>query len=161
MYEKIEKYTVNYLEPRWGEILGEWKDDIHDLKTRVLIDGATFQIVEAEAIGSGVPFEICHKGMDKIKDIIGESIGPGFSKAVRTKLQGPGGCTHVGELMLGSVKAFIQAASRQTPEWVDQEYYESRWKEWLNYYSDQCIYFSQPNISREDIVNAIKTKSQG
>ncbi len=160
MYEKVERYTVNEVPPQGYEVWGEWKDDIHDLKTRIVINIYTFKIVEAAASGEGVPFEICHQGIDKIQDIIGADIGPGFSRTVRSKIMGAEGCTHLGELMLGSVKAFLQATSRQTPDWVDQEYYESRWEEWLNYYSNQCIYFSQPNVSKKDIVNAIKPKSQ-
>ncbi len=161
MYQKVEKYTVNEIRQQGFEVLGEWKDDIHDLRTRILINIYNFKIVEAEASGDGVPFEICHQGMHKIQDIIGASIGPGFSRIVRSKIMGPDGCTHLGELMLGSVKAFIQAASRQVPDQEDEALYAARWDEWMSHYSDQCIYFSQPNISREDIENAFLKASRG
>lgn len=155
MYQKYERYTVDQLEPHIYQVKGEWKDDIHDLRTSILIDIHRFQIVDAVAHSQGVPFEICHQGINKAKDIIGSDIGPGFSRTVRKIIMGPEGCTHLGELMLGSIKAFIQAASRQVPDQSLEELYAARWNEWMNHYSDGCIYFSQPDISREEIEQAI------
>jgi len=155
VYEKYEKYTVHQIEPHIFEVSGEWKDDIHDLKTRILINIYTFKITAAEASGGGVPFEICHQGIGRIGDIIGANIGPGFSRIVRSKIMGPEGCTHLGELILGTVKAFIQAASRSMPDKKHEALYAARWDEWMSNYSDQCVYFSQADVSRAEIENAI------
>jgi len=155
VYQKYERYAVNQIESYLYEVTGEWQDDIHDLKTRILIDVLSFKIVEAESNGEGVPFDICRQGLARIKDIIGASIGPGLSRTVRSTIMGSQGCTHLGEMIMGSVKAFIQAASRQIPDKDMEELYAAKWREWIGHYSDQCVYFSQPDVSREEIIQAI------
>lgn len=155
MYQKYERYTVEQLKPQLYQIKGEWKDDIHDLQTTLLIDILKFQIVDAKANGQGVPFAICHQGISKVKDMIGSDIGPGFSHTVKKNIMGPEGCTHLGELMLGSIKAFIHATARKVPSKNLEALYDAKWNEWMNHYSDGCIFFSQPGITREEIIEAI------
>lgn len=156
MYKKTEEYIVNPRSDVNGfEVIGRLKDDVHDLETRIIIDIYQFTITEAFCSEAGVPFPICHKGIEQLSGLIGQKVGPGLARAVRQTVMGPQGCTHAGELVLGSIKAFIQAASRETPEWVDSGYYDKRWEEWMGYYSDQCIYFSQPDISKSEIENML------
>lgn len=154
MYKKTEEYIVNPRpEVNGFEVIGRLKDDVHNLETRIIIDIYQFTITEASCSGDRVPFPICRQGMENIASLIGEKVGPGFNRVVRQKVMGAKGCTHTGELMLGSIKAFIQAASRETPEWVDSDYYNERWQEWIGHYSGQCVYFSQSDVNKSEIDN--------
>lgn len=158
MYEKLEKYSVKYLPGAGFEVMGQWKDDVHDLRTRIVFDMITFEIVEAEVEGCSVPFEICHQGLNRIDRVVGYTVNPGLSKIVSREVMGPQGCYHLGEMVLNSVKSFLQAASRQIPEGLDSEYYSQRWVEWIDNYRNMCIYFAQPHLSQEDIQKAIGRK---
>lgn len=151
MYEKIESYEVEKIEGIGYEVRGKFKDDIHDLNSRLLFDINTFTVAEAEVEALYVPFELCHTGLDAINSIIGASVGMGFSRVVNQQIMGSQGCYHLGELVLNSVKAFLQAASRDNPEWLGEKWCQDRWMEWINNYKNICIYFSQPCISPRDI----------
>lgn len=159
MYEKTEKYQVNIVPGTGYEVHGQWKDDIHDLRSRIVFDISNFEILEAEAEGYNTPFEICNQGISSIGNIIGAKVGPGFNRLVNQKIMGKEGCVHLGELVINSVKVFLQAASREKPDWIDPDYYAERWLEWISNYRDKCIFFSLPDISQEDIQKAFGPKS--
>lgn len=146
MYEQSEKYAVNNVPGKGYEVLGEWKDDVHEIHTRMLFDYHTYQVLEAEATGTSTPFgEVCQVGLDKIKNMIGQQVGPGWNSRVKELLMGKEGCIHLGEMVIKSFKAGLQAASRVIPDWVDEADYSQRWAGWEMFYKDSCIYFSQPN----------------
>jgi len=145
MYEKFEKYTVNNVPGIGYEVWGQWKDDIHDIRSRLVFDFHSYKVLEADAQAVSIPFDICQQGIDNIKYIVGEFAGPGFNKKVRQYLMGSNGCIHLAELVGNSLKSVLQAASRETPEWVDEEEYNKRWGVWEALFKDTCIYFSQPD----------------
>jgi len=155
VYEKIESYQVEIVAGIGYEVRGKFKDDIHDLNSRIVIDVNNFTVVEAEIEAAGVPFELCHRGISNIDSIIGASVGLGFSRIVNQHIMGKQGCYHLGELVLNSVKAFLQAASREGPDWLDENEVQDRWSEWVNNYKNICIYFSQPCISPQDIQKSL------
>ncbi|MEN6348128.1 MAG: DUF2889 domain-containing protein [Syntrophomonas sp.] len=161
MYEKIEKYTIE-IKPGLGfEVSGQWKDDIHDIRSHMVFDFETFKILEAEAHSFNTPFPICAQGLQSIKNIVGLEVGPGFNRQVNQKVMGRQGCVHLGELVMNSVKALVQAASREIPPWVTEEEYAQRWSDWIKMYRDRCIFFSQPGVfdnSQEEIQNAFRGK---
>ena len=144
MYEKLEKYIVTPIPNKGYEVQGQWKDDVHDLRTRILFDYHTYKIIDAEVEASGIPFDICQQGIKSIKNLIDVQVSPGFNKLVKEQVMGKKGCVHVGELVLGSVKAALQAASREIPDWVDEDDYTNKWAGWESLYKNQCVYFAQP-----------------
>ncbi|MBO8159946.1 DUF2889 domain-containing protein [Thermosyntropha sp.] len=163
MYEKIERYVVKIIPHKGYEVTGYWQDDIHDLKSRIVFDYKTYKIIEAEVEAEKTPFSICSEGINCIKNLIGKQVGPGFYKTVKSELMSPEGCIHVGELVMGSVKAAIQAASREIPEWVDIEDYKTRWEAWGSIYKDKCIFFAQPDAETKALkmLHECKNKHQG
>jgi len=130
VYEKLEKYTVNIIPNTGYEVQGQWQDDVHDIRTRILFDYYTYKILAAEATGVGTPFEVC----------------PGFNRVVKEKVMGKNGCMHIYELVMNSIKSALQAAARQVPDWVEDDDYQTRWTGWEMLYKDKCIYFSQPGV---------------
>lgn len=145
MYEKLEKYMVIPIPGEGYEVHGQWKDDIHDLRTRILFDYRTYKIITAEVQATGIPFDICHQGVRSIDKLIDMQVGPSFNRFVKEEVMGANGCVHIGELVLGSVKAALQAASRQIPDWIDEDEYTSKWAVWEALYKNQCVYFAQPD----------------
>jgi len=155
VYEKVESYEVEKIEGIGYEVHGKFKDDIHNLHSRILFDINSWTVAEAEVKALVVPFALCHTGLDAINSLIGVSVGMGFSRVVNKQIMGSQGCYHLGELVLNSVKAFLQAASRDNPDWLGEEECQNRWLEWVNNYKNICIYFSQPCISPQDIQKSL------
>lgn len=97
----------------------EWRgtlkpgDHVHDMSIRLTIDHR-FTIVDVEAVTDSSPYSMCGDIAPNFKRLIGLRIGGGFNRAVRERLGGTEGCTHLVEL-LGPVAttAFQTAGSRK------------------------------------------------
>jgi hypothetical protein len=76
-----------------------------------------FTIVDVEAVTDSSPYRVCGDIAPNFKKLIGLRIGAGFNRAVRERLGGTQGCTHIVEL-LGPVAttAFQTAGSRRVQE---------------------------------------------
>ena len=104
------------------EHANEWRgtlqpgDLVHDMSIRLTIDHR-FTIVDVEAVTDRSPYRMCGNITPNFKKVIGLRIGSGFTRAVRERLGGTEGCTHIVEL-LGPVAttAFQTAGSRKVQE---------------------------------------------
>jgi hypothetical protein len=104
------------------EHANEWRgplkpgDLVHDMSIRLTLDHR-FIIVDVEAVTDSSPYRICGDITPDFKKLIGLRIGGGFNRAVRERLGGTHGCTHLVEL-LGPVAttAFQTAGSRRSNE---------------------------------------------
>lgn len=164
MYEKLERYKVNLVPYRGYEVHGQWKDDIHDIRTRILFDFLSYEVLEADVEVVAAPFDICRQGVDIIKELVGLKAGSGYIKTIREKIMSQQGCMHIGELAQYSLTAALNCAAREIPEWVDPKEYNQRWAFWQKAYKDCCIYFSQPDALdkfQDDITNIFNRKKEG
>ena len=73
-------------------------EHIHQMQVRITID-FSLTIRDAEAVTLSGPYQICPKGAENIKGLIGLTIGPGWKRKVQQAIGGPKGCTHITELM--------------------------------------------------------------
>lgn len=73
-------------------------EPIHDMWLRLTID-ADLTVVDAEAATDAGPFPICPDITPNFKRLIGLTIGDGWRRAVRERLGGVEGCTHLVELL--------------------------------------------------------------
>jgi len=104
------------------EHANEWRgalkpgDYVHDMSIRLTLDHR-FTIVDVEAVTDSSPYRMCGDITPNYKKLIGLRIGPGFTRAVKERLGGVHGCTHLVEL-LGPVAttAFQTAGSRKANE---------------------------------------------
>lgn len=71
---------------------------IHDMAIRLVIDEA-LTIVDVAASTDAAPQHGCAAGPATLKAIKGLRIGPGWTRAVRERLAGARGCTHLRELL--------------------------------------------------------------
>ena len=104
------------------EHANEWRgalppgEFVHDMSIRLTLDHR-FTIVDVEAVTDKSPYRMCGDVAPSFKKLIGLRIGAGFNRAVRERLGGTQGCTHIVEL-LGPVAttAFQTAGSRRVNE---------------------------------------------
>jgi len=84
-------------------------DPIHDMVLRIVVD-VRFDIVEAGARSDAVPFPgACDAHGDAYGRLAGLNLMRGFRKAVRERLGGVDGCTHLTELAQILPTAVMQA----------------------------------------------------
>ena len=81
----------------WRGALGPG-DFVHDMSIRLTLDHK-FTIVDVEAVTDKSPYQICGDIAPDFKKLIGLRIGGGFHRAVRERLGGVHGCTHIVELL--------------------------------------------------------------
>ena len=107
------------------EHANEWRgplkpgDFVHDMSIRLTLDHR-FVIVDVEAVTDKSPYSMCGNITPNFKRLIGLRVGGGFNRAVRERLGGTEGCTHIVEL-LGPVAttAFQTAGSRKARDLAD------------------------------------------
>lgn len=81
----------------WRGALGPG-DFVHDMSIRLTVDH-TFTIVDVEAVTDKSPYRMCGDIAPDFRKLIGLRIGGGFHRAVRERLGGIHGCTHIVELL--------------------------------------------------------------
>ena len=104
------------------EHANEWRgplkpgDFVHDMSIRLTIDHK-FTIVDAEAVTDRSPYSMCGDIAPAFRKLVGLRIGGGFHRAVRERLGGIHGCTHIVEL-LGPVAttAFQTVSSKKAQD---------------------------------------------
>jgi len=73
-------------------------DPVHDMSVRLTVDDSlTVQAIEVYTVKS--PFHRCGDITGLFQQLIGLSIGAGWTRAVRERLGGPRGCAHLVELL--------------------------------------------------------------
>jgi hypothetical protein len=86
------------------EISSDWRGNVavgeplHEMLLRVTIDNK-FVIQDVEAVTENSPFEMCPAITPNYKALIGINMGPGWRRAIRQKVGGIEGCTHLTELL--------------------------------------------------------------
>jgi hypothetical protein len=96
-------------------------DPIHDMSVRVAFDRA-FTIVEAGACSDWVPyFGGCETIAPAYQRLVGLSLLQGFRDAVRERLGGLLGCTHITELLGGLPTTAIQLRAGEVDETIGHD----------------------------------------
>ena len=73
-------------------------DPIHGMWMRVTVTDR-FEVVDIEAVTEKSPFAICSTVAGDYKRLIGLTIGAGWNRAIKERLGGVRGCTHLTELL--------------------------------------------------------------
>ncbi len=82
-------------------------EPIHDMWIRLTVD-QDFVVRHAEAATDSSPFAICPAVTSSFTRLEGVSIGRGWSRAVRERMGGVQGCTHLVELVRAMATAAFQ-----------------------------------------------------
>jgi len=78
--------------------VGPWGAQ-HDLWLRLTLDNSG-TVVGAEASTVSAPFRMCGDVAPSFEKLVGLNVGKGFQRAVRERLGGVHGCTHLVELLI-------------------------------------------------------------
>jgi hypothetical protein len=73
-------------------------DALHDMSVRMTVDEA-LTVIDIVASTDASPFGICKEATDTLQTMKGLRIAHGWSQAVRERLSGRHGCTHLTELL--------------------------------------------------------------
>lgn len=92
-------------------------EPIHDMWIRLTLDDG-YVVRAIEAVTAAGPFSICPAIAPNLQRMVGERIGPGWRKAVRDKLGGVEGCTHLSEMLVNMGTPAFQtiAPKRSRPD---------------------------------------------
>jgi len=82
-------------------------EPMHEMLLRVTIDDS-FVIQEIFAATEHSPFEMCPAIAPNYKKLAGIKMGPGWRKAIRMKVGGTEGCTHLTELLFPMATVAMQ-----------------------------------------------------
>ena len=132
---------------------------VHGMVVRLLLGGMPTVILDAEAEMPTVPMEGCRQAIDSVKELIGLPVVYGFSKAVKDRLDGPAGCSHLTSLILTMGSAAVQGtAANRGKSPLPPEAREAM----LEYVKDSCCVWrgdgDHYRKTREEITNL---KEQG
>ena len=95
------------------EFSNDWRGEmqvgepLHEMLLRVTIDD-DFIIQDVIAVTDNSPFEMCPDIAPNYKALIGIQMGPGWRKAIRMKVGGVQGCTHLTELLFPMATVAMQ-----------------------------------------------------
>jgi hypothetical protein len=73
-------------------------ESLHEMRVRLTLD-RDLQIIDAEAVTDWAPYNHCQGASHSFPNLIGEKIGPGWNRRIRSILGGINGCTHITELL--------------------------------------------------------------
>ena len=82
-------------------------EPLHEMLLRVTIDDS-FVIQDVEAATEHSPFQMCPDITPNYKSLIGIKMGLGWRKAIRMKVGGVEGCTHLTELLFPMATVAMQ-----------------------------------------------------
>ena len=73
-------------------------DPIHEMRLRLTVTD-DFEVTDIEAVTLKSPFHICDGVTGSYKALIGLTIGAGWNRAIKERLGGVRGCSHLTELL--------------------------------------------------------------
>jgi hypothetical protein len=83
-------------------------EPIHDMSIRLVVN-ARLDVIDVDACIDASPYPICGEAALALKSLKGLSIGTGWSAAIRERLGGRKGCTHLAELLRPLATVAIQS----------------------------------------------------
>ena len=92
----VDSKTYSFPNRHRGEVAAG--EPVHEMWLRLTVDDS-MRIREVEAATDHGPFGMCAAITENFKRLEGLTIGPGFRRAVRARVGGTQGCTHLVELV--------------------------------------------------------------
>lgn len=86
-------------------------DPIHDMSIRLIVD-EDLNVMDVVASTDASPFGICREAITTLQSMKGLRIGAGWSQAIRQRLAGRHGCTHLSELLTPLATIAFQTLSQ-------------------------------------------------
>jgi hypothetical protein len=125
---------------------------VHDLGLAVTVSLADFVVRSVRVDFDTYPHAECVDIAAAHQALVGVTLGRGWNAALRERLGGPAGCTHLRELARSMAPTLLQAAfsTRLRQGGLDDpEYRESR--VWLPLISDTCHVWAQGGVAEQKL----------
>lgn len=84
---------------------------LHDMSVRMVVD-EDLNVIDIVASTDASPFDICREAANTLQSLKGLRIAAGWSTAVRERLGGRNGCTHLTELLTPLATVAFQTLSQ-------------------------------------------------
>jgi hypothetical protein len=81
---------------------------VHDLAVRITVRGPEMRITDVAVDMKHVPRDDCMRMRESLVPLIGQSVAPGFTQWVKSRLGGKRGCTHLNALVIAMAPAVLQ-----------------------------------------------------
>ena len=85
-------------------------DPVHDMSIRLVVD-EDLNVIDIVASTDASPFDICGEATSTLQSMKGLRIAAGWSAAIRQRLAGRNGCTHLTELLAPLATVAFQTLS--------------------------------------------------
>lgn len=145
---------------RMFDVTGELKEPgiIHHISLTLWVRPNPLRIADAEAEMIRVPLTQCRSTLDTLENIKGLPVASGFSRAVRSILGGPSGCTHLAQLALAMGQEIIhgwlvQKRSTRSPLPESVEHLAE-----LPFLLDSCRMWTRTGPKMKNLENAISAR---
>ncbi|MCX7748803.1 MAG: DUF2889 domain-containing protein [Clostridia bacterium] len=105
-YSRNLKVDADILDEQHIKITGTFRHKVESeskgeyFKVEVIVEVESFMIKDIQNVEMDVLFPICHEFKPHLRRLIGQIIGPGYSKKVVELIGGKDGCTHMVELFI-------------------------------------------------------------
>lgn len=116
---------------------------IHQMVVDLTLDFPSLEIAAADVVMEVTPHSGCTSIEPAYQQLVGVSIGRGFSRVVRELFGGPRGCTHVGALLQAMAPVAIQSmwsmrVTGETPVALTSEEALAQRREAMTFNIDTC-----------------------
>jgi hypothetical protein len=92
-----DRKTYSYTSNERGEVSAG--EPVHDMRIRLTVDDSLL-VTAIEAVTDTSPYpEVCPSISSAYQQVVGLRIGPGWTRALKERLGGVKGCTHLSELL--------------------------------------------------------------
>ena len=82
-------------------------EPMHRMAIRMTLSG-DLEVVALEAISDATPYDVCPEAAAGLQAVVGMKIGSGWTYAIKRRLVGAAGCTHLAEMLIAMGTAAYQ-----------------------------------------------------
>ena len=108
LFDRWKRITVTEDGPGRFAFSVYMEDDAHRMDLDIVVEEGTGQVLSAKVAMVDVPYgDRCRAALPVLDRLVGHRIGPGSAKEVFRLVAGPGGCTHVAELVIDAFRAYV------------------------------------------------------
>lgn len=113
----VDTKSYAFMNRHRGEVTAG--EPVHEMWLRLTVDD-DLRVHAAEAATDAGPYRVCPDITPRFGELAGLTIGPGWRKAIRERLGGTKGCTHLVEL-LGPIATTAFQTIQPRRQWRDAE----------------------------------------
>lgn len=125
---------------------------VHDLELAAVVSLADFTVRSVEIRFHTYPHSECPQIAQAYQQLVGVRVGRGWTRAMRERLGGPAGCTHLRELARAMAPVLVQAAfSARVRANPSREGDEDRLRTVLPFLSGTCHIWAPGGVGEQKL----------